>query len=106
MTKAVPVEHVRVCNVGGITGWLSGLSKTSAVQCPAVLATTAGIDPRNTQRMLLAASAAQQTTMFYRSMTGWSTRANFGFDIASNTAWGPLIRHLITLLASRGTNGD
>ena len=24
---------------------------------------------------------------------GWTTRANFGFDIASNTAYGPLIGH-------------
>ena len=26
-------------------------------------------------------------------MTGWTTRANFGFDMASNTAYGPLIGH-------------
>ena len=30
---------------------------------------------------------------FNRSETGWTTRANFGFDFASNTAYGPLIGH-------------
>ena len=25
--------------------------------------------------------------------TGWNIRANFGFDLASNTAYGPLIGH-------------
>jgi Porin subfamily len=133
--KAAPVEYVKVCNVGGITGWtlpgsdtcvkfsgyitaqfvggnlntqynwgtLGSLVPTvggvvtplSGVPAAAVpgLTTLAGIDNRNTQRVLLAASAAQQNTTFYRSVTGWSTRANFGFDMASNTAYGPLIGH-------------
>ena len=30
---------------------------------------------------------------FSRPETGWTTRANFGFDMASNTAYGPLIGH-------------
>ena len=30
---------------------------------------------------------------FNRTETGWTTRANFGFDFASNTAYGPLIGH-------------
>ena len=30
---------------------------------------------------------------FNRAETGWTTRANFGFDFASNTAYGPLIGH-------------
>ena len=29
-----------------------------------------------------------------RNAIGWSTRANFGFDFASNTAYGPLIGHM------------
>ena len=32
-------------------------------------------------------------TKFFRNEFGWTTRANFGFDIASNTAYGPLIGH-------------
>ena len=40
------------------------------------------------QRILLASSDT-----FGRNVTGWTTRANFGFDFASNTAWGPLIGH-------------
>ena len=138
--KAAPVEYVRVCNVGGITGWtlpgsdtcvkLSGYitgqvtggnlntqynwgsidaaataaSNPLVPQNPAVAAALTGIntgtpsgvpfDTRNTQRVLLQASQAQGNTQFFRSETGWTTRANFGFDFASNTAWGPLIGHL------------
>ena len=40
------------------------------------------------QRVLIA-----NTDTFNRNMTGWTTRANFGFDFASNTAYGPLIGH-------------
>ncbi len=130
--KAAPVEYVRVCNVGGITGWtlpgsdtcvkLSGYitaqieggnlntqynygsisdAATAAAnplipQSPAVAAALAGIsglDSRTTQRVLLQASAAQNNTTFNRNEFGWTTRANFGLDIASNTAYGPLIGH-------------
>ena len=134
--KAAPVEYVRVCNVGGITGWtlpgsdtclkLSGYITAQFVggnlntefnygtvgdaigaiattpglgglgvgtPAGALLASLAAADPRNTQRVLLAASPAQQNTTFYRHETGWSTRANLALDVASNTAWGPLIGH-------------
>ena len=46
-----------------------------------------------TQRVLLAGSDVQGNSTWYRDATGWTTRANFGFDIASNTAYGPLIGH-------------
>jgi hypothetical protein len=130
--KAAPVEYVRVCNVGGITGWtlpgsdtcvkLSGYVTAQVVggnlntqyawgtvgdaigaiantppiaglaTNPTLLALFAA-DNRNTQRVLLAASAAQGNTTFYRPETGWSTRANLSLDVASNTAYGPLIGH-------------
>ncbi len=131
--KAAPVEYVKVCNVGGITGWtlpgsdtclkFSGYMTAQFVggnlntqynygtvgQAIGAIANTpslagfatnpaltalGGLDTRNTQRVLLAASAAQQNTTFNRSETGWSARANFGFDMASNTAYGPLIGHM------------
>ena len=130
--KAAPVEYVRVCNVGGITGWtlpgsdtcvkLSGYITAQvvggnlatqfawgtvgdaigaaantpglgAIATSPVLAELAAIDPRNTQRVLLAASPAQGNTTFYRPQSGWSTRANLSLDIASNTAYGPLLGH-------------
>jgi len=130
--KAAPVEYVRVCNVGGITGWtlpgsdtcvkLSGYitaqfeggnlntqynygsisdAATAAAnplvpQSAAVASALAGItglDSRTTQRVLIQASSPQNNTTFNRNETGWTTRANFGFDFASNTAWGPLIGH-------------
>ena len=130
--KAAPVEYVRVCNVGGITGWtlpgsdtcvkMSGyitsqmtggnlntqynygsigdaamaaanplIPQSAAVA--AALAGASGLDSRTTQRVLIAASPAQNNQTFNRNETGWSMRANFGLDIASNTPYGPLIGH-------------
>jgi hypothetical protein len=137
--KAAPVEYVRVCNVGGITGWtlpgsdtcvkfsgyitgqltggnlntqynwgtvgqaVGAIANTPGLSVNPLLSTLASLDPRNTQRVLLAASGAQQNTTFYRNNTGWSTRANFGFDMASNTPYGPLIGHFdINVDASNG----
>jgi porin-like protein len=130
--KAAPVEYVRVCNVGGITGWTLPGSDTcvkfsgyltaqfeggnlttqynygsigeaadaaanplvpQSAAVAAALAGISGLDSRFTQRVLIQASAAQGNTTFYRHQTGWTTRANFGFDLASNTAYGPLIAH-------------
>ena len=71
----------------------AAIQNTPGLTVPAALNTLAGLDPRNTQRVLIAASDAQQNTTFYRNETGWSGRANFGFDLASNTAYGPLIGH-------------
>jgi Porin subfamily len=128
--KAAPVEYVKVCNVGGITGWTLPGSDTcvkfsgyitaqftggnlqtqynygsinEAIGASYIVNPT-GFSPlipivtptgfaQRTQRVLVAASSAQLNTTFYRNTTGWTTRANFGFDIASNTAYGPLIGH-------------
>ena len=35
----------------------------------------------------------QRNAIFNRNAIGWNIRANFGFDLASNTAYGPLIGH-------------
>jgi hypothetical protein len=129
--KAAPVEYVRICNVGGITGWTLPGSDTcvkfsgyitaqfeggnletqynfgSISDAAAAAATTPGLNPavatalntispldsRATQRVLIAASEPQGNTTFHRDAFGWTTRANFGFDFASNTAYGPLIGH-------------
>jgi hypothetical protein len=127
--KAAPVEYVRVCNVGGITGWtlpgsdtcvkLSGyitaqvtggnlntqfnwgtltdavgaIGNTPGLAVTPTLSSLAMLDNRNTQRVLIAASTPQQNTQFFRNDTGWSTRANVALDLASNTAYGPLIGH-------------
>ncbi len=162
--KAAPVEYVKVCNVGGITGWTlpgsdtcvkfsgyitaqfeggnlntqytwgsiqtavaaagypaflpgtsvpiggspsttvsvtpptttgagGGVSTPVTVAVPAIASAYPFSDQQLTQRVLIAASSAQKNTTFYRPETGWTTRANFGFDMASNTAYGPLIGH-------------
>src|SRR5208337_748661 len=51
------------------------------------------VDARTSQRVLVAASEGQGNSTFYRNAIGWSMSSSFGFDIASNTAYGPLIGH-------------
>jgi hypothetical protein len=158
--KAAPVEYVRVCNVGGITGWTlpgsdtcvkfsgyitaqfeggnlndqynwgsvssltaaglttasgpvtfpgstAGTTVTGSVPVTGASSPIAGVPaglaglPSNisgstlqTQRVLIANSPALENTKFYRDQFGWTMRANFGFDMASNTAYGPLIGHV------------
>ncbi len=153
--KAAPVEYVKVCNVGGITGWtlpgsdtcvkfsgyitaqveggnlnnqytwgsISGLTSSTAATVlvtnavtgatvpvpigtsvpggitgtsPSAIAATPSYILSNSQvnqRVLVAPSTVNSNTKFFRNEFGWTTRANFGFDIASNTAYGPLIGH-------------
>jgi hypothetical protein len=176
--KAAPVEYVRVCNVGGITGWTlpgsdtcvkfsgymtahfiggnianqynSASAQTAAGALYPGLATALG-DTAGTHlsQVLMVQGGDSQTTaapgvpfsgpaplnvfngsavpidiggttfapgavithgaggpltaapallsaknsIFNRNAIGWNIRANFGFDLASNTAYGPLIGH-------------
>jgi Porin subfamily len=152
--KAAPVEYVRVCNVGGITGWtlpgsdtcvkLSGYmtahyiggnlsnqyndagAATSAAAgalnpfAPSHLSQTLMVQGGDTAQTIFNGSAIpvtvggvtyapgatiapggkalvlpnQQNATFNRDSQGWNIRANFGFDFASNTAYGPLIGHM------------
>jgi len=141
--KAAPVaQYVKICNVGGITGWTLPGSDTCVKfsgyitaqvtggnlstqysqggyasvynayiggggSDPAILArlasglvstggsVTAGVASggASSQRILLQGSQSQGNATWNRDALGWTTRANFGFDIASNTAYGPLIGH-------------
>ena len=75
-------------NYGSIGAFYSTLPATSPIA--AVLAPyvgTPGFTQLN-QRVLV-----RNNDTFLRDETGWTTRANFGFDMASNTAYGPLIGH-------------
>ncbi len=155
--KAAPVvQYVKICNVGGITGWVMPGSDTCVKLSGYITAQFTGgnlnnqynwsgsitsaneaaIDPyavsHTDQRILVqggdqavpiynaitgapitgASTVAiiagvpvvtpgkqlilpnQQNNTFNRNEVGWTTRANFGFDFASNTAYGPLIGHL------------
>ena len=81
-------------NWGTVAHAATSIGNTATSRLFARLSTTAlGGDTRQTQRVLIAASDPQQNTTYYRDATGWTTRANFGFDMASNTAYGPLIGH-------------
>ena len=147
--KAAPVEYVRVCNVGGITGWTLPGSDTCvkfsgymtahfiggniANQFNSAGAVTTAIStavdpfaPAHLSQVLLVEGGDhtvpifnggpvpitlpggavidpgkdlgitlpnQKNAIFNRNAIGWNIRANFGFDLASNTAYGPLIGH-------------
>ena len=148
--KAAPVaQYVRICNVGGITGWVLPGSDTcvklsgyitaqftggnlssqynwgGAITSAFATATDPFAGTRATPRVLVeggnyavgpvvygvsgpwgAAGTPvtvggttfslpnQKNAIWNRDAIGWTTRANFGFDFASNTAWGPLIGHM------------
>jgi hypothetical protein len=115
--KEAPVQYVKICNVGGITGWVLPGSDTCFKVSGYVTAQFTGgnldtaynwastsivfpvaslnpfADLRSTPRVLVAASDFQRNNTFYRDETGWTTRFNFGFDFVSNTAYGPLVGH-------------
>jgi hypothetical protein len=153
--KAAPVEYVKVCNVGGITGWtlpgsdtcvkfsgymtahfiggnLSSQYNSASAQTasgalyPGLAAALGdangthlsqiiqvqGSDvspvvtngtgaPITVGGVVIPAGGAipgavltnNKNAIFNRNAIGWNIRANFGFDLASNTAYGPLIGH-------------
>src|ERR1700677_1996729 len=174
--KAAPVEYVRVCNVGGITGWTlpgsdtcvkfsgymtahfiggnlstqyNSASANAGTLYPGVAAALGDKDPAHLSQVLMVqgsdvspdifngaghaitlngvtyapgatimsapttpaaatmtaggfpvitpaaaiALANNKNAIFNRNSIGWNMRANFGFALASNTAYGPLIGH-------------
>jgi hypothetical protein len=117
--KAAPVvEYVKICNVGGITGWTLPGSDTCVKFSGYLTAQFTGGNLSNqynwlgsvaqtvlvnqlpvnstvftSQRVLVQGTQGQGNGTFNRDETGWTTRMNFGFDIASNTAYGLLIGH-------------
>jgi hypothetical protein len=166
--KAAPVEYVRVCNVGGITGWtlpgsdtcvkfsgymtahfiggnISNQYNSAAAVAPGLGAALGDPNGNHLSQVLMVEGGDSQTTgsgipvtpfsgvaaglpvfngtavpitipgvgviapgavipgavlgpnqknaIFNRNAIGWNIRANFGFDLASNTAYGPLIGH-------------
>ena len=79
-------------NFGSFTAVANAIALTNPA-LSATLATLGAANPSVSQRVLLAASAAQGNTTFYRPEVGWTTRVNISGDLASNTAYGPLIGH-------------
>ncbi len=134
--KAAPVaEYVKICNVGGITGWTLPGSDTcvkfsgyitgqfvggnlnthyrygdvdtflgvNAAQFNPFPVPASLVNPITGVPVVGSAHGWSQVNQrvliqdnggtWARDETGWTTRANFGFDFASNTAYGPLIGH-------------
>ena len=77
--------------IGGVT-YAPGATILSAPTTAAAATMTAGGFPVITPAAAVAL-ANNKNAIFNRSTTGWNIRANFGFDLASNTAYGPLIGH-------------
>ncbi|RBP00026.1 porin-like protein, partial [Roseiarcus fermentans] len=153
--KAAPVaQYVKICNVGGITGWTlpgsdtcvkfsgyitaqveggnlstqynqggyssvynayvggGGSDPTTLAKLATGVVSTGGTITGGTasggassQRILVEGSRSQGNDTWSRNAIGWTTRANFGFDMASNTAYGPLIGHF-DLNANMGSGFD
>src|SRR5271165_1814092 len=127
--KAAPVaEYVKICSVGGITGWVLPGSDTCVKLSGYVTGQfeTGNLSTQynwggtvaqqqygdllpysntffTSQRLLVQGNDYQQNSIFFRDSVGWTARANVGFDFASNTAYGPLIGHFD--LNSDGGNG-
>jgi Porin subfamily len=136
--KAAPVDYVRICDVGGITGWtmpgsdtcvkISGYmtahfiagnlsnsynSASSVTALQPLAAAVGDPNPGHLSQVVLVQGGdrtvpvfnaitgkplgvtlpSQQNATFNRDAVGWNIRANFGFDFASNTGYGPLIGH-------------
>ena len=91
-TVLVPTSGGGTVSVPSGTSTTAGITGTS----PSAIAATPSFILSNSQlnqRVLVAASTPNGNTQFFRNEFGWTSRMNFGFDIASNTAYGPLIGH-------------
>jgi len=82
--------------IGGVT-YAPGADINGAAGTP-VASTVVGPGTTTVQRLISANPTPlklpnQQNSIFNRNAIGWNIRANFGFDLASNTAYGPLIGH-------------
>jgi Porin subfamily len=88
----VPITVGSVFGVGGVV-----VAPGAPISIPATVPTattaTAGGFPVITPATPLTIPN-QKNAIFNRDTTGWNIRANFGFDLASNTAYGPLIGHM------------
>ena len=77
--------------IAGVT-YAPGATIMTTPTTPAAATMTAGGFPVITPAAALALTNAKNA-IFNRNSIGWNIRANFGFDLASNTAYGPLIGH-------------
>jgi len=91
--KAAPAEYVKICNVGGMAGFILPGSDT----CFKISGYITGqIEAGNTQHQYLwafapgAATVNQGASTFTRHQFGWTTRANIDLDARQDTAYGVL----------------
>ena len=98
--KAAPAaEYVKICTVGGITGFVLPGSDT-CMKISGYLTGQTEIGNLKDQYVLTAAAKAGKVTEVENlparqlPMIGYSTRAQVNFDAVSNTAYGPLAAHI------------
>jgi hypothetical protein len=91
--KAAPAEYVKICNVGGMAGFILPGSDTCFKISGYV---TAQVEAGNLNRQFNWAfgpgtsSVANGASVFSRPSFGWTTRLNVDFDARQNTAYGVL----------------
>src|SRR5208282_5529208 len=83
------------------TAGITGTSPSAIASTPSFILSNSQVN----QRVLIAPTPTDQSTSFYRNEFGWTSRMNFGFYMASNTAYGPLIGHF-DLNAEMGNGFD
>src|SRR5579872_6027452 len=91
--KAAPAEYVKICNVGGMAGWILPGSDT----CFKISGYITGQIEAGNLRKSYAwtygpgfAGVGLGTPTFDRHEFGWTTRANIDFDARQDTAYGVL----------------
>ena len=79
--------------IPGLGTFAPGETISTPASVPTAATPTAGGVPVITPGAALVL-ANNKNAIFNRDSIGWNIRANFGFDLASNTAYGPLIGHM------------
>jgi Porin subfamily len=106
--KAAPAEYVKVCNVGGMAGWVLPGSDTCFQIAGYVTGQVAAGNLTPAYSWKLAPGSASVTNganTSTRSAFGWTTRADLTFDARENTAYG-VLRGFVELCFENGNGFD
>jgi Porin subfamily len=106
--KAAPAEYVKVCNVGGMAGWvLPGSDTCFKISGYITGQVEAGNLNRGYSWSLAPGSAAVSNgpNNSTRNSFGWTTRANIDFDARQDTAYG-VLRGYVELQFENGSGFD
>ena len=91
--KAAPAEYVKICNVGGMAGWILPGSDTCFKISGYITGQIEAGNLRQAYAWTFAPGAlafGPGASTFTRPSFGWTTRANIDFDARQDTAYGVL----------------